>query len=931
MSAQPPHRRSRARRAVAAVAAAATLGAPLLAAAPASAAPSPRVLLRVLVVSDGSPWTEALANQLDRTGVPYTRVSPGDAGRPTVDASFLVRDGAAQFQAVVLPNTSGGGLSAAEMSALAAYEATYGVREVDGYNWPGAAGLVTSFAGSLDGAAATVTPEAKAAGFGYLRGALTIDDVDPGVSEVFGYLASPPATPGPDESYTPFLQVTQGTSTGSVATVHRTGSRERLVLTAAFNSSMQWFDVLAPGVVEWMTRGVHLGLQRNAFAVHIDDVFLPDSRWSTSDNCTPGDGCVDPTVTTPDIRMTAADVTRLVAFQKATGFRLDLVFNGGGSDAWRAAHGGRDRLADALLAAQARFPWINHTSTHPYLGCIQVAPTVQGQSTSCATTPDAAPRQDPDIPQAESGGTYWASQEFVTAQVADNIAWATARGLTDFDRTELVTGEHSGLKSLPQQPTDNPFLAPALAATGIRTIASDASREADPRAVGAATTVPRHPMNIYYNTATYAEQIDEYNWYYTRAADGGGGICEANPATSTCIAPLAAGTPEQAKASFDSYLAPLEVRNALRFVLANDPRPFYAHQSNLAEDGILYPVVRGVLDRYAALYDTASTPLVRMDMTGQSLALSRMASWKASTGTTAWVDATGVHVRAGGAAVPLTVPAGTTAKGASLSAYAGSRSGWVPTALNGTLPLPAGGYAGLLQTPGAPALTAAAPGDASATVGWTAPTATGSGPVLGYLVRAFAGDPVTPAAVVEVPDTARTATVSGLVNGTAYTFEVAARNLGGTGAPSARSAPVVPAAPVAPVQPAPVQPAPAQPGPVPAQGAPSAPQSPSAVPGDASASVSWTAPDSSGGSPLLGYAVRAFDASGRLVSATAVAAGSTAAKVSGLVNGRPYTFDVLTANRNGVSPASVRSPAVTPAADPTLQKAKKTKKTKVTG
>ncbi len=205
MSAQPPHRRSRARRAVAAAAAAATLGAPLLAAAPASAAPSPRVLLRVLVVSDGSPWAEALANQLDRTGVPYTRVAPGDAGRPTVDASFLVRDGAAQYQAVVLPNTGGGGLSAAELTALAAYEATYGVREVDGYNWPGAAGLVTSFAGSLDGAAATVTPEANAAGFGYLRGALTIDDVDPNVSEVFGYLASPPATPGPDESYTPFL------------------------------------------------------------------------------------------------------------------------------------------------------------------------------------------------------------------------------------------------------------------------------------------------------------------------------------------------------------------------------------------------------------------------------------------------------------------------------------------------------------------------------------------------------------------------------------------------------------------------------------------------------------------------------------------------------------------------------------------------------
>ncbi|MGW2997425.1 hypothetical protein ACWDA9_39105, partial [Streptomyces sp. NPDC001193] len=34
--------------------------------------------------------------------------------------------------------------------------------------------------------------------------------------------------------------------------------------------------------------------------------------------------------------------------------------------------------------------------------------------------------------------------------------------LVDTDRTELVTGEHSGLKTLPQQAQDNPNLAGAL-------------------------------------------------------------------------------------------------------------------------------------------------------------------------------------------------------------------------------------------------------------------------------------------------------------------------------------------------------------------------------------------------------------------------------------------------------------------------------------
>ena len=88
-------------------------------------------------------------------------------------------------------------------------------------------------------------------------------------------------------------------------------------MTAAFNSSMQWFDVLAPGIVSWATRGVNLGYHRNYFGVQVDDVFLPDSRWSATGHCTPGDSCVDPTVTTTDIRMVPTDVTRLVNWQTA--------------------------------------------------------------------------------------------------------------------------------------------------------------------------------------------------------------------------------------------------------------------------------------------------------------------------------------------------------------------------------------------------------------------------------------------------------------------------------------------------------------------------------------------------------------------------------------------------------------------------------------
>lgn len=42
----------------------------------------------------------------------------------------------------------------------------------------------------------------------------------------------------------------------------------------------------------------------------------------------------------------------------------------------------------------------------------------------------------------------------------------------------------------------------------------------------------------------------------------------------TCISPLDPAT------GFDEYIVPIETRIALSHVMANDPRPHYAHQSN---------------------------------------------------------------------------------------------------------------------------------------------------------------------------------------------------------------------------------------------------------------------------------------------------------------------------------------------------------------
>ena len=886
--------------ALAAVLAAVPVVAVGVGAAPAQAL-GQRVNLRVLVVTNGDSASLAIATELDREGVPYTQVDLRTAGRPAITAAFLAdaASGTGRYQAVVLPNQAGGGLSAAEVAALTAYETQYGVRQVNGYDFPTTTmgAVFSGVSGTLDGSPAAVTAAGLAGAFGYLRGPVTIEDVDPAVPETFGYLANadPALTAG--RTFTPLVTATYQGSTGSILGAYTHDGREELVVTAAFNAYMQWFDTLAPGIVAWATRGIELGYHRNYFTVHVDDVFLPDSRWSASGNCTPGDNCVDSGVSTADIRMTPADVTRLVSWQNASGMRLPMVFNGGGSDAARTANGGVDPLTDAFLASKAAFPWINHTYTHPFLGCIQIAPTVTTGTWHCATSATEQPRFDPDVAQAAGpDGVWYASQAYLTSAIGDNITWAQTNALPGFDPSVLVTGEHSALATLPQQPNDNPFLAPALAALGVTWTASDASRETDSRAVGATTaTVPRHPMNIFYNAGTYQDEVDEYNWIYTSAATGGGGICEANPATSTCITPLNASTNAAAKTSFDSYIKTLEIRNALRFVLTNDPRPFYAHQSNLAEDGILYPVLDGILAAYSATFDAAATPLVQADMPAAGQALTRMSAWKAATRAPGfadgYVDGAGVHLPPASVPVPVTVPAGSVGTG--LEAYGRSLSGWVGGGATVVPPTPAGGYAlgATANVPGVPTEVGAVAGSGLVTVSWTAPATDGGSPITGYAVREYVGTSTTPAATLTAPAGATSLAVTGLVNGTSYRFDVAAVNAVGTGPASALTASVTPRAALSPV-----------------------PTGVTGEAGNASATVRWTAPASTAG--VTGYRVRAL--AGTTVARTVtVGAGQTVAAVPGLVNGTTYTFTVNTVVTTGTGtsqgPNSTASAPVTPA------------------
>ncbi|MFI9269732.1 hypothetical protein ACIGXM_03250 [Kitasatospora sp. NPDC052896] len=665
----------RATRRAAACAAAGLLAAGLQTAT-AHAATQNRIDLTVLVVDDGGPATAAITAELQSEGTPYTVVKLSDPKRPTINAAFLsdTVNGTprAKFQGVVLPNENPFGTGSAEMSALASYEAQFGIRQIDAYTYAQPdVGLNYAqnpgYIGTLDGMQGGVTSAGLSGPFNYLKGNVPFENIDPNVSESYGYLATPLGNLPAGSSFTPLVDMPiPGTSSrGSLVGEYDHDSRQELVVTFVYNQYQQQYRLLARGFVDWLTQGVHLGYDQNYFEVHVDDLFLSDDRWNSTLKCTPGDVTCPPDDNTDNnpIRMTPADEQYLTQWEKQNNFKLTFLFNGGGSEDWKSDNNTTtDPLVSAFVADQSNYNFINHTYDHPFIGCVQNTTVVPW---TCET--DA------------SGNDVWVDESTIQTEIQENTAWAQKAGLKT-DPTELVTGEHSGLVTLPQQPTDNPNLAPALAAAGVKWTGSDASREPNQRAVGSSTlTVPRYPMNVFYNVATPQEETDEYNWIYTSKADGGSGLCETS-GNSTC---LPAALDENT--GYTSYIVPLETRIDLGQALDNDPRPHFIHQSNFAEGRIAYPVLQSILDTYNGLY-SANAPLQNLTEANIGGELQKRTAWDnavAAGQVTAYRIGNTVTVSAPkGVQVEATMPNGTTqtqllGHSAFGSPYAGSLTGWV--------------------------------------------------------------------------------------------------------------------------------------------------------------------------------------------------------------------------------------------------------------
>ncbi len=179
-------------------------------------------------------------------------------------------------------------------------------------------------------------------------------------------------------------------------------------------------------------------------------------------------------------------------------------------------------------------------------------------------------------------------------------------------------------------------------------------------------------------------------------------------------------------------------------------------------------------------------------------------------------------------------------------------------------------------------LPVASPGNGSMTVTWHPPITNGSDVTQYRLTPYRSGVAQTP--LVFGP--ARTSTlITGLTNGDVYTFVIVAKNANGTGPPSDPSVAVN-------------------------VGAPGPPGAPSASPGNASATVSWTAPATNNGSAVVGYVVTRYGGGARV--SRVYNSTATTQVVTGLTNGTTYTFTVAAKNARGIGAQSVASNAVTP-------------------
>jgi len=398
--------------------------------------------LRVLLIGApgggaSDPNTAAWAAGLTSQGVAYTEVdAAGTLGSATVSLPALTSSAThGLFNGVVLAGKPAD-FAAGQLTALSSYESSFGIRQIDGDFVPnGTAGLnsVTDAesGATISGTTATLTA-AGLTTFASLNGPVPVDT---------GSFASPGTVVSPlptGATETPLLNdaagnvligVYQHPTAAQAPTDPQAGVAEMTVGLAYNANQTQWL-LLGAGLIDWVTADAHLGEYRHYVEMDIDDTFTPDDAWNTTLH----------TIDYSDadaLRMRAADVDYAAQWSAANNFRMEQLFNGGGSVAYQADNGTDPVLAEFQKTDPATgkpyaddFGWLSHTYDTPYM------------DVGCAT------------------------QNYIEAELNENTSWAAAApangtgglGLTESTNTALalgtenpqvfVPGNHSGFADL---------------------------------------------------------------------------------------------------------------------------------------------------------------------------------------------------------------------------------------------------------------------------------------------------------------------------------------------------------------------------------------------------------------------------------------------------------------------------------------------------
>jgi hypothetical protein len=275
---------------------------------------TPTIDMKLLVNSNGKTEADfpAIKQILDYLGTPY------DVLDMTVNTGgitpAMLSDGSCHgyYQGVIF--AFGGYIyTLPGMSTLTAYEQAFGIRQLNWYMYPNNDfGFNYPYNGTI-ASSGTDSASFTSAGASVFWYANTANPVT--ISNAYTYLGTPRSASAlpPGASVTPLLI---DASSNALSLLYTIGDG-REYLTQTFDSSPYLTHdlVLAKGLINWVTKGIHLGQYHAYAAAQVDDFFINDSEWI------PGTPCTNPIThdrTPPDstslpfFRINSADMTSLV-------------------------------------------------------------------------------------------------------------------------------------------------------------------------------------------------------------------------------------------------------------------------------------------------------------------------------------------------------------------------------------------------------------------------------------------------------------------------------------------------------------------------------------------------------------------------------------------------------------------------------------------